>query len=74
MSRSIVLKSRGMQIVEASIGESIEDYLEREYVTEGKTDDEIGGQLGLDGSTISRWRERFGVHGRPFGPRKAIAS
>lgn len=62
-----------MQIIEARIGEPLEDYLERSYVTERRTDEEIARALGLNGSTIARWRATFGIAGRSFGPR-AVAS
>ena len=74
MNRSIVFKSRAMQTIEGRIGEPLETYLARKYTREGLTDREIGPLLGVDDSTVARWRSHFGIEGRAFGPRRAVAS
>jgi transposase len=59
-----------MQIIEGRLGEPLEDFLERRYTVEGLTDREIAPLLGIDYSTVSRWREKLGIGSRAFGPRK----
>lgn len=71
MNRSIVFKTRGMQIVEARIGESIEGALRRLYEADGRTQDEIAAVFGVDRGTVSRWMREYGIESRYLGPRKA---
>lgn len=60
-----------MQVVEGRIGEPIEVYLRRKYLDDGFTDREIAPLLGVDYSTVARWRAQLGIEGRQFGPRRA---
>jgi transposase len=62
-----------MQVVEGRIGEPLEAYLRRKYLDDGLTDREIGPLLGVDYSTIARWRAHFDIEGRAMGPRKEAA-
>lgn len=71
MVRSIVLKTRGMQLVEQRIGESLEDALQHRYVRDGKSQDDIAAEFGVDRATVSRWMREFGIAARYLGPRKA---
>jgi hypothetical protein len=58
------IKTKGMQIVEHQIGEPIEVALHRLYVVEGKSQDEIGQEWGLDRATVSRWMRDFRINTR----------
>jgi transposase len=71
MTDAIVFKSRAMQTIEGRIGESLDSFLERRYTVDGMTDREIAPLLGVDYSTVARWRAHFGIEGRAFGPRRA---
>jgi hypothetical protein len=65
--------TRGMQLVEAQLGESLEEFLRRRYETEGRTTVEIATELGLNNGTISRWLAHFGIQARFMGPRQPKA-
>lgn len=73
MTRSIVLKSRGMQMVEAREGTPIEELLHRLYDDEGLTQEQIAARFGVSVSTVIRWMAQLGIETRWFGPRKALA-
>jgi DNA-binding MarR family transcriptional regulator len=73
MQRSIYLKTRPMLKVEQRIGEPLETFLERRYVDEGKTQREIGEELGVDDSTVNRWMAALGIEARFPGQRGKVA-
>lgn len=62
--------TRGMLIVEARLGESLESYLRRRYEDNGLTTSQIAAELGLNNGTISRWLAHFGIEARYLGPRR----
>jgi DNA-binding MurR/RpiR family transcriptional regulator len=70
MDRSIVFKSRGMQIVEAREGQTIEVLLRRLYEDDGMTQEQIAERLSVSASTVIRWMALLGIETRWFGPRK----
>lgn len=67
-----MLKTRGMQIVEARIGQPLEEYLEEKYHGEGLTTVQIAAALGVDNSTVSRWMAALRIEARYLGPRRAV--
>ena len=72
MERTIVFKSRPMQVVEARIGQSLEEFIRERYEA-GKTQREIATELGVTDGTISRWMVQLGIEARFPGPRRAEA-
>lgn len=62
-------KTRSQQYLEYRIGEAIEQALHRLYVIEGKQQDEIAAEWGIDRATVSRWMTQFGIPTRITGPR-----
>jgi hypothetical protein len=70
-SIEVPIKSRAMQIIEGRLGEALDTYLRREYQDKGRTTREIALDLGVNGSTVTKWMERLGIEARAFGPRRA---
>lgn len=68
------IKSRPMQVVERRIGRELVEFLTERYITEGKTQREIGEEVGVHESTITRWMAQLGIEARFPGPRKVAAS
>ena len=68
MSRTIVFKSRPMQVVEARLGRPLEEYLEERYAA-GATQAEIASELDVTDGTVSRWMALLGIQARFPGPR-----
>jgi hypothetical protein len=62
-------KSRAQQAMEIRIGEPLGEALYRLYVIEGKKQDEIAAEWGLDRATVSRWMRDCGIATR-LGPRR----
>ncbi len=69
--KTVRLKTRGMQLVEAKLGRPLEEYLEERYVRDGLTTEQIATDLGINNGTVSRWMSALGVEARYLGPRKA---
>jgi len=65
------IKTRPMQVMERRIGRPLEEFLSERYLTEGKTTYEIGAELDVHPSTITRWMAVLGIEARFPGPRKA---
>lgn len=55
--------------MEHRLGEPIESYLTRRYVTDGATTLVIGAELGLNNATVSRWLAALGIETRLTGQR-----
>jgi len=70
VERSIVFKSRGMQVVEAREGKPIDELLRDFYDTDGLTQEQIAERLGVSVSTVIRWMAQLGIETRWFGPRR----
>lgn len=66
-------KTKSMQVIERRLGEPLEDYLRRRYLTDGATTHAIAEELGLNNGTISRWMAHLGVEARFPGQRAAVA-
>lgn len=73
VERSIYLKTRPMLRIEQRLGEPLEAFLERRYVEEGKTQREIGVELGVNDSTVNRWMAALGIEARFPGQRGKVA-
>lgn len=73
MKRSIVLKSRPMQIMEHRLGRPLDEFLQERYVEQQRTQREIAAELDVDESTVGRWMARLGIEARMPGPQR-IAS
>lgn len=64
--------TKQQQLIQMGLrGESLGAFLERRYVQEGATLAEIGDDLGIRLSTVSRWLWQFGIAARRPGPRRA---
>lgn len=61
-----------MQLIEHRIGQSLEGYFEREYVTRGRSQSDIAADLGVDVGSVSRWMARLGIAARRGRPRKVV--
>lgn len=59
-------KTRLMKRLEEQYGQPIERLLRDWYLNRGWTLEEIGEELGLDHSTISRWMDRLGIPKREW--------
>lgn len=70
--RKPLVKSRHQQIVEARLGEPIDEVLRRLYVTEGLSQAEIGLRLGVSRNAVVRWMAQCEIETR-FGPSEAVA-
>lgn len=64
------IKSRPMQVVERRIGRELAEFLTERYITEGRTQREIGEEVGVHETTITRWMAQLGIEARFPGPRK----
>lgn len=63
------LKTRGMLKTEHRLGEPIEVYLHRRYLTEGAGTQAIADELGVNVGTVSRWLAVVGIEARLTGQR-----
>ena len=71
MKQQVVYRTREMQRLEAVHGQPMGDLLQRLYVDEALTVDQVGQRLGVSKGAISRWLERFGIEARGHGSRSA---
>lgn len=74
MDRTIVLKSRGMQLVEHRLGRPLEDVLTELYVDQGMTVKQVATELGVSGASVSRWMSELGIAARYIGSKKAAVA
>lgn len=63
------LKTKAMLRTEHRLGEPIEAYLHRRYITDGATTTAIADEMGLNNGTISRWLAALGIEARLTGQR-----
>jgi hypothetical protein len=66
VSRTLI-RTREMQVLEATHGKPINELLTELYVTRGLTVDAVGAALGVTKGTVSRWLERCGIPARRQG-------
>jgi transcriptional regulator with XRE-family HTH domain len=71
--RSIVLKSRAQQFVEAREGRELADLLTELYVDQHLTQEQVAARLGVRRATVSRWMNDLGIESRWIGSRKEAA-
>lgn len=64
------LKTKQQQKIEHRLGRPIEDYIRERYEAGAKMS-EIGEELGVNFSTISRWMAQLGIEARSTGPKAA---
>jgi DNA-binding MurR/RpiR family transcriptional regulator len=55
--------TKGMQQVEANLGQPLQMYLQDAYNDRRMSMAEIGVELGVDKATVSRWMKQLGVRG-----------
>jgi DNA-binding MurR/RpiR family transcriptional regulator len=55
--------TRGMQQIEATLGQPLQMYLQDAYNDRRLSMAEIGAELGVDKATVSRWMRQLGVRG-----------
>lgn len=65
------IKTRPMLVIERRLERSLEEFLTERYITQGKTQAEIGDEIGVHPSTVMRWMALLGIEARFPGPRKA---
>ena len=70
MQQKSVLLTRAMQLIEIDLGESLETFLRRRYLDEGRTTVEIAEELNVNSGTVSRWMAHFGIPARLHGSRR----
>lgn len=59
---NVVLKSNAQQILEARLGEPLQDALDRWYHRDGLTQEQIAEKLGgYNQSTVTRWMRQFNI-------------
>lgn len=63
--------SRGMRRLEGRLGIDLHERIRERYVVEGKTQQQIADELGVDVATVSRWMARLGIETRLFASEKA---
>lgn len=71
MQQQVVVLTKAQQLLQHRLGESLPTFLERRYITEGKTLAEVAVELGVTPGAISRWLWQFGIVARPSGQRPA---
>ena len=74
MDRTIILKSRGMQLVEHRLGRPLEEVLADLYVDQGMTVKQVAEELGVSSASVSRWMSELGIEARYIGTRKAAVA
>jgi len=62
-----LIRTREMQVLEATHGKPIEELLTDLYVRQGLTVDQVGVAIGVTKGTVSRWLERCGIPARRQG-------
>lgn len=50
------------------------EFLRRRYELEGATQEQIATELGVDGSTITRWMAAFDIETRLFASERPVAA
>jgi hypothetical protein len=71
VAQPVPIKTRPMLVTERRLGRPIEEYLHEQYVVGGRTTAEIGIDLGVHPSTVTRWMALLGIEARFPGPRRA---
>ena len=66
------IKTRPMQVVERRLQRPLEQFLAERYITEGRTQAEIGEEIGVHPTTVTRWMQLLGIEARFPGPRKGV--
>jgi DNA-binding MarR family transcriptional regulator len=61
-----------MRRLERELKRPIEDVLTELYVQRGLTQEQVGAELGLDGSTVARWMDRLEIEARFPGKRAGV--
>lgn len=74
MDRTIVLKSRGMQLVEHRLGQPLEKVLTDLYVERGMTVKQVAAEIGVSTASVSRWMSELGIEARYIGTKKAAVA
>lgn len=70
MQQQVLILTREQQVIQARLGERIEDYLRRRYIDDGLTLGELGAELGVTAGAVSRWLVQCGIPARRGGSRK----
>jgi transposase len=68
-----LVKSPGMQVIEAREGRPIDELLRTLYVDEHLTQEQIAARLNTSIDSIRRWMARFDIETRYLGPRDQAA-
>lgn len=63
-----------MRRVEARLKIDLGEYLPRRYGVEGATQEQIATDLGVDGSTLSRWMAAFEIETRLFASERPVVA
>jgi transposase len=67
---SVPVKTRPMQVVEQKLGRPLEEYLTEQYTRAGRSTYEIGEELDVHPSTVTRWMQLLHIKARFPGPRR----
>lgn len=70
MDRTIVLKSRGMQLVEHRLGRPLDEVLTELYIDQGMTVKQVAAEIGVSTASVSRWMSELGIQARYIGTKK----
>jgi hypothetical protein len=62
-----------MATVERRLGQPLGPWLRQRYLSDGRTTEQIGQELGLHNVTVSRWLRRYGIELRFPGQRGRAA-
>lgn len=63
-----------MQVIEGRFGgQRIDEILRDLYIRQRLTVEEVGAELRIDPSTVSRWLAHCGIPARRTGPSEAVA-
>jgi hypothetical protein len=71
MQQQVLILTREQQRIQARLGEPIEQWLRRRYQQDELTLDQLGAEVGVGASAMSRWLAQFGIEARRSGPRKS---
>ncbi len=63
-----------MRRLEQRRGIDLDTFLRLRYETEGRTQQEIAAELGIDVATVSRWMSRLGIETRLFASERPEAA
>jgi transposase len=64
------IKTRPMQVVEQRLGRPLEEYLADRYTRDGLSTYEIGAEIDVHPSTVTRWMALLRIEARFPGPRR----